>query len=178
MSRLMSAAASESGHKHIFRHGALRQQVVRLKDKAGLLIANFRGLNIAERDQVAAVQQHRTARGAIQRADGLQQRAFARAARPDDGEGFPARDVERDIGEDAHSVATLGDVSQFDQVCGRRHGLVVLEMWVGKQKKHQGISGVFVLVVCLTALYPIPKPRAKHMSWFAPRRNHQPKGTK
>ena len=66
-----------------------------LKDEADLPVADFGQLQLVELAEVLAVEQHRAARGPVQRADDLQQRALARAGRADDGKGFAARDFER-----------------------------------------------------------------------------------
>jgi hypothetical protein len=74
----------------------LRQQIVRLKDEAYLPIADLRQLQVVERGEVLSIEQHLATGGAVECADDLQQRAFARAGRANDGESFAAGHFERE----------------------------------------------------------------------------------
>src|SRR5439155_9273333 len=95
--RALDCAVSESGilvregrHQDVLEHRALRQEMVRLKNKSDLAIAHRGELDVVKLTQVPAVQQHMACAGPIERADNIQQGALARAGWSDDGNGFAA----------------------------------------------------------------------------------------
>ena len=74
----------QRGHEDVFPDGALREQEVGLEDEADLLVADGGELQFIELAEVFASKFNAPARGAVERADDLQQSAFAGAAAPDD----------------------------------------------------------------------------------------------
>ena len=92
---------------------------MRLEDEADLPVPHGGELLIVQGAQVLPVEGDRPARGPVERADDLQQRALARTGRADDGEGFAARDFERHIVEHRQGpgvggrVVAPGHVGQF-----------------------------------------------------------------
>src|SRR5262245_30829765 len=61
----------------IFQHTALREQMMRLKDKSDLLISNRGQFVVSQSAQVATIKQNLSRTGSIQGPDNIQQSAFA-----------------------------------------------------------------------------------------------------
>lgn len=141
LSLLTSAATCQRRHEDVFQHGALWQEIVRLKNKADLAIADFGQLQVIQCREIFSIEQHFAARGAVQRADNLQQRTLARAGRADDGQRFATCDFQRDVGKYRHARrrtggdVMLGDLFQCEQICGRRHGVSLAAKRLAKQEK-------------------------------------------
>lgn len=117
----------ERGDKNILQHGALRQQVVRLEDEANLSVAGRGEGEFVEGVEALAVEDEFAGVGQVERADEVEQRALAAAARPDDGDGLAARDFEREAAQHGQVAArragvALGDVREAEQGSGRGHG--------------------------------------------------------
>ena len=87
-----------------------------MKDEADLPVADFGELQVVELAEVFAIEQHRAARGPVQRADDLQQGALAGAGRADDGDSFAARDFERHGAEHTYASGVTGARIAFGYV--------------------------------------------------------------
>ena len=85
----------ERRDKHIFERSALRQQVMRLKNKSNPGVTDGGELDVIQPAEVLTGKGDFASTWAIQRSDDIQQCAFARTGWPDDGERFAARDFER-----------------------------------------------------------------------------------
>ena len=59
----------ERGHEHVFHHGALRQEMMALKDETHLAIAQGGKLGVVQTAKFAAVKGECAAGGLIERAD-------------------------------------------------------------------------------------------------------------
>ena len=99
-----------------------------MKDESKLPVADGGEFQVVELIQILAVEEDSSARGPVQRADDLQQRALARTRWADDGKGFAPSDFERNAGEHAPAVraapavrdgVAFGHLGQSEQ--GRRH---------------------------------------------------------
>ena len=115
----------EGGDEDVFQHGALGQEMVRLKDEADLLVADARELEVVEAPEVFAVEEELAGGGAVEGADDVEERAFAAAGRADDGNAFAAREVERDALEHIDALGPgsggvlFGDVLELQERRGR-----------------------------------------------------------
>ena len=100
---------------------------MRLKNEADLPIPHGGEFKIIELIQVPPVQLDGSAGRFIEGADDLQQRAFARTGRADDGEGFTALYFERDLVEHGQRAGAIGrivalaEVGQFEERRCRCH---------------------------------------------------------
>jgi hypothetical protein len=90
----------ERRHQHIFKKGALGQEVVRLKHETDLAVPHRCKFEIVQPTHVPAAQQDLAAGWPIQGADDLQEGALARSRWADDGERFTGRDFETNIPQD------------------------------------------------------------------------------
>jgi hypothetical protein len=79
-------AADPQRHGHVVQRAEFRQQVVKLVDKAQVLVAQPALRRRIQLRQRLAQQLHRAAGGRVQPAQQVQQRAFARARGADDGQ--------------------------------------------------------------------------------------------
>jgi hypothetical protein len=77
-------AAGELRQQDVFGGGALREQVVVLKDESDPRAAELGEQARIERERVDPVKRDGAARRPVERAEDVEQRALARAARPDD----------------------------------------------------------------------------------------------
>ena len=124
--RLSYFNGGERGDEDVFEHGALRQKMVGLKNEADLAITHGGELHFVKLTQVLSIENYFSRARTIQRADEVEQRAFATTARPDDGDSFATRDFKREIGKHADGCAAierfvaLGDGGELEQ--GRCHG--------------------------------------------------------
>ncbi len=98
----------ERGYQDVFQDGALGQEVVRLEDEANLLVAHRSQLGLVEAAQVPAVERNLSASRLVEGADDLEQGAFARAGRPDDGQRFAPPDLKRNPVEHSERAGTSG----------------------------------------------------------------------
>ena len=83
-------AIHERRHQHIFQNGALRQQMMILKDEADPTIAERGQFWLGKCEGVGPFQRDGAARGLFERAENVQQGALARAGRPHHGQGVAA----------------------------------------------------------------------------------------
>ncbi|GDY18699.1 hypothetical protein LBMAG56_00440 [Verrucomicrobiota bacterium] len=115
----------EGGDEDVFQHGALRQEMVGLKDEADLLVADARELEVVEAGEVFAVEEELARGGAVECADDVEERAFAAAGRTDDGDALAAGEVERDSEKHADALGAggrgvlFGDVLELQERRGR-----------------------------------------------------------
>lgn len=79
-----AAGVGQCGNENIFQHGTLGQQMVRLKNEANLLVANGGEFRLGEVREFFAVQLNATASGGVERAEDVEQGAFAAAGWADD----------------------------------------------------------------------------------------------
>ena len=79
--------------------------MVRLKNKADLLVANGGELRLGEVREFFAVQLNAAASGGVERAEDVEQGAFAAAGRADDRKGIATTDGERDSVQHRHGFA-------------------------------------------------------------------------
>ena len=112
--------SGECRNQNIFENGALRQEMMRLKDQADGMVAKGRQLVVVELRQILSIQRDDSAVGAIQCADDVEQSAFARAGRSDNGKRFARFDSERDVFENGQCRSIVGrritfaDVDEFE----------------------------------------------------------------
>ncbi len=98
----------ERGNQHIFQHAALRQQVMILKHEADVAIAEIGERGLRQIENFLVVEAHRAAGWLVESAENMKQRALAGAARPHNGQGFAAIEVEIDIPKHAQRTAARG----------------------------------------------------------------------
>ena len=102
----------------VFQRGGAREQVEALEDEADLLVADVGQLVAVERRNVHAVQQIIAAGRAVEAADHVHQRGFARAAGAHEGDKFAGQDFQRHAAHGMHlhlaGVIGLVDVFEFD----------------------------------------------------------------
>jgi hypothetical protein len=80
--------ANQRWNENVFQHGALREQMVRLEDKADLTVARVGDLFLVQLPNILAFKEDLPARGPIQRADDIEQGALAGTGGANDGGGF------------------------------------------------------------------------------------------
>ena len=80
-----------AGQAHVFLDGERRQQIEELEDEADFLAAQAREPGLVEPMDRLAVEVNFAAGQDVEPAEHMQQRAFAAAARPHDGDEFAAR---------------------------------------------------------------------------------------
>jgi hypothetical protein len=83
----------------------LWQQVVGLKNEADLLVAYSGELRLGEVREFLSVQLDAAASGGVERAEDVEQRAFAGAGGANNREGIAALDNERDAAKHRHGIA-------------------------------------------------------------------------
>jgi len=115
----------ERRHEDVFDHRALRQEIMRLKDEADLLVADFGELLVVERREIFSPEDYLAVGGSIKCADDLQQCAFARTGWTDDGESLAANHHEGNAAKH-HDVARAGGIAfgyigELQQRFGRWH---------------------------------------------------------
>lgn len=92
-------AESERGQQHVFDYGVLRQEMMLLKHEAEGLIAKFCQRDFAKRARIRGVERDRAGGRLIQRAEQMQQRALARAGRPEQRKRLAGRNFERHVAQ-------------------------------------------------------------------------------
>ena len=100
-------AGDKQRHAHVFPGVELRQQVVKLVDKAQALVAQLAQLPLAQRRQVLPRHQHPAAAGVIQAAEQVQEGRLAGTRSADDGNLFPRPQAELHIFQDVHPPAAI-----------------------------------------------------------------------
>ncbi|MNL15893.1 hypothetical protein D3C87_1369060 [compost metagenome] len=102
------AAQLERQH-HVFERGQVAHQLERLEHEAHVPATQRGALVFIEREQVLAVQPHRTRAGQVQARQQPQQRGFSRAGRADDGQRFARRDGKRDVVQNRQRTRRVGN---------------------------------------------------------------------
>ena len=91
--------------------------MVKLEDKTNFAVANVRQLIRAQTGQIPAVKADGAARRLVQRADEVQQRAFAGSGRTDNRHGFAGGELKINVAQ--HLAGRRGvafmDVSEFNE---------------------------------------------------------------
>jgi hypothetical protein len=95
----MGLLAVYLGQHYIFEDGTVRQEVEGLEDEADAPAAQSGALFIAEGRRVCAVKQVAAAGGAVEAADDIEQRRFARAGGAGDGQPLAWLQAQVDIYE-------------------------------------------------------------------------------
>ena len=113
------ASGDVARNTHVLERGKLGQQVVELEYEADLRVAEFRDVLVRQRMHGHAVDLDLAGSGPAQRAEDLQQRRFAGAARPDDRNDFPF--VDRQVDSFEHFERT----ETFVYIFGFYHGFAV-----------------------------------------------------
>ena len=94
--------ADEERHRHVLHRGELGKEVVELVDEAERAVAHPPALGLAHRAEGLALDRHRARRGRIQAAEDVQQRRFAGAGAPHDGNALAGMYVEVHAVQDLH----------------------------------------------------------------------------
>jgi hypothetical protein len=98
----------------------LRQQTVILKDESDLLVAECGHRRLAQLERVLLVERDRPRSRRLQRADYIEQRAFAAARRAHDRRGVAALECQIDVGKDRQRASRrrvfFGQVGEFEQL--------------------------------------------------------------
>ena len=100
-----AAGGGQRGNENIFQDGTLWQQVVGLKNEADLLVAYSGELRLGEVREFLSVQLDAAASGGVERAEDVEQGAFAGAGWADDRKGIATTNGERDAIEHRHRLA-------------------------------------------------------------------------
>ena len=100
-----AAGGGQRGNENILQDGTLWQQVVGLKNEADLLVAYSGELRLGEVREFLSVQLDAAASGGVERAEDVEQRAFAGAGGTNNREGIAALDNERDAAKHRHGIA-------------------------------------------------------------------------
>ena len=96
---LVLRASRQCRDQHILKHRALRQQVMKLKDKTQFAVTNPREFLIRQLTQVPAAQPNHSLCRPVQRPRDIQQRAFPRPRWPGNGDRLPSRDADIHSGQ-------------------------------------------------------------------------------
>src|SRR5450759_1817477 len=125
--------------KDILQGTQLRQQVVRLKHKSYVSIANTGKIIRSELGNITALETIGTGGRGIQTSKNMHQRRFSRTGRPHDCNKFMFADLKRYAGKSIDRDATdridLADIAEFDQV----HGLQAA--WEATEAASSGSRG-------------------------------------
>ena len=98
----------QCGNEDVFQHGALRQEVMVLKDETDVPVAVVGEAAFAEGERILAVEPHGAGSRPVERAEDVQQRALARAGRPHDGEGVAALHLQADAAQHGQRAGARG----------------------------------------------------------------------
>ena len=90
--------------------GELRDQVVRLEDEAQVAAADLRQLVVVQLRDVLPAQDVLPARGPVEAAQQVEQRALARAGVPHDGDEISLGKIDRHAAQRAHHDPALEDI--------------------------------------------------------------------
>ena len=99
-------------NEHVFQHVAMWEQMMRLEDKANLAVPHLGKLEIAESNEILAIQQHLACARSIQRTDYIQQRALSRTRWSDDGNRFTPLNVQSHVPQYGDAIVVLGNSGQ------------------------------------------------------------------
>ena len=101
-------SVGERRDEDVFEDRALWEEMVALENESDAAIADFGDFLVVERRDFLAAEQDFSGSGAIERADQIEQRAFAGTGRADDGERFAGRDGEVEIGQNFQRRGSVG----------------------------------------------------------------------
>ena len=118
-------------HQHVFQRAQLRQQVVKLENKTERLISQEIALLGRQIIDAFAIQKNAAIIGLVERAEHVQQRAFAAAGAADDAEKLAGEHVEIQPGQHRHldGVLAIGLVN-----ADRRHQGQIIAHHIHLQK--------------------------------------------
>jgi hypothetical protein len=91
---------NEGWDKDIFQRGALREEVVRLKNETEAAVAKFGEGLFVEGGEIGVVDEDAAGGGPVEGADDVEEGALAGAGRSDDGGGLSLLDFEVDVAQD------------------------------------------------------------------------------
>ena len=112
--------AGQGRDQDIFQHRTLRQQMVKLEDKADQAVADGGQLGIVQAGQRSTVDTDGALVGGVQGADAVEQRAFAAAGGADNGDALAFVHGQADAPQDLLDRAfgrgiPFADILRFDQ---------------------------------------------------------------
>ena len=91
--------ADQPGHHHVFEGGEFRQQMVKLKNKADLPIAEFRQPLVGSREDVFSIEADGPAGRTIEGSQNMQEGRLSYSRRSDNGHDFATLDLQADAVE-------------------------------------------------------------------------------
>lgn len=109
----MGAAGNHSRNHDVFERREFGEELVELKDESDVLVAEVGQFATVKRQHVGAVDKEAAGVGLVERADDLEQRGFACAARPYDADNFAFLDVEVDALEHFKRAEGFPDSVEF-----------------------------------------------------------------
>src|SRR5207253_4186006 len=92
--------------QHVFKHRALRQQIMFLENETDVPVAKKGKRGIREAKWLLIAEPVGAGRWPIERAEQVQERAFAGAGRAEDGDGLAGSEIEVDAAQDFEDAAT------------------------------------------------------------------------
>ena len=99
---VQAGALIEQRHFDVLDDRVLGEQIVRLKNEAEVLAADFGKLIVVHVGDIFVAEVIFAGRGAIETAEQVEQRRFAGAGRPHQGDEIPLREIQRHAVQGAH----------------------------------------------------------------------------